>query len=107
MSVTISLPLTTSLHLSLSSLVLLRSTAVGEARRWLAREESRCGRGGRGLPVRLPRLCRVRPDPQGCVACGLAVVVDDGEHRCRDAGVARLRGAEMDVAAVQESVAEC
>jgi hypothetical protein len=36
----------------------------------------------------------------------VAVVVDDGEHGCRDAGVARLRGAEREVAAAQESAAE-
>uniref|UniRef100_J3LHL7 Uncharacterized protein n=1 Tax=Oryza brachyantha TaxID=4533 RepID=J3LHL7_ORYBR len=36
----------------------------------------------------------------------VAVVVDDDEHGCREAGVARLRGEEMEVAAAQESAAE-
>ncbi|KAL5211916.1 hypothetical protein ABZP36_022763 [Zizania latifolia] len=35
----------------------------------------------------------------------VAVVVDD-EHGCRDAGVTKLRGAEMEMAAAQESAAE-
>ncbi|KAF0931223.1 hypothetical protein E2562_002572 [Oryza meyeriana var. granulata] len=36
----------------------------------------------------------------------VAVVVDDDDHGCREAGVARLRGVEVEVAAAQESAAE-